>query len=168
MRLQVASVALALLSTLVARGSPTEPLRVGMDPRSLPSIYVPGLDYSREDSRKDPQLTTGQIQRLEGFEVEVLHALSPVGRPGGRRIYYFLRNKIWISARYLPWPMIASQLLIWSGYFLKEAIRIGRIALFFAALGAGVAGIPARRRRNDRISRPALRRLAALDGRLYY
>ena len=101
-------------------------------------------------------------------EVRVLHALSPSGRPAGRRIYYFLRNKIWISARYLPWPMVTSQLLVWSGYFLKEAIRIGRIDLFFAALGAGVAGIPARRRRNDRISRPALRRLADLDGRLYY
>ena len=65
-----------ILPAAAGSGAPLPALRVGMDPRSLPSIYVPGLDYSREDSRKDPQLTPAQIQRLEGFEVEVLHALA--------------------------------------------------------------------------------------------
>ncbi len=102
--------------------------------------------------------------------IAVLHRLSSSGRPGWRKIYYFYRNKIWISARYLPWRMVLTQIAIWSGYFLKEALAIGRIDVFLAALASGIAGIPRRMRlrRHDRLPREALRRLRAIEGRLYY
>ena len=103
-------------------------------------------------------------------EITLLHRLSDSGRPGWRRIYYFLRNKIWISARYLPWTMFASQLALWSGYFLKESLRIGRPDVFLAAMASGIAGVPRRLRyrRHDRLPRQVLRRLRGIDGRLYY
>ena len=102
-------------------------------------------------------------------EVCVLHTMSSRGRPAARRVFYFLRNKIWISVRYLPWRMFLSQLLVWSAYFLWEAIRIRRPHQFLAALWAGLSGIPARLplRRQDRLSPQALARLRQLKGRRY-
>ena len=103
-------------------------------------------------------------------EVWVLHHLSEEARPRWRRIYYFYRNKIWISARYLPWRMFCVQLAIWSAYFFKEALRIGRIDVFLAALATGLSGIPARleNRRHDKLPEGVLSRLRQIEGRLYY
>ena len=103
-------------------------------------------------------------------EIVVLHRLSDAGRPRWRKTYYFFRNKIWISARYLPWHMFLSQMAIWSGYFLREALSIGRPDVFLAALASGIAGIPGRLRlrRRDRIPREVLLRLRRIEGRLYY
>ena len=103
-------------------------------------------------------------------EICVLHRMSEAGRPGWRRLYYFYRNKIWISARYLPWRMFASQMVIWSGYFLKETVRTGRPDVYVKALAAGLAGLPARirARANDRIPPEAIERLRHIEGRLYY
>jgi len=102
--------------------------------------------------------------------IVVLHRLSDAGRPGWRRTYYFYRNKIWISARYLPWRMFLSQMAVWSGYFLKESLAIGRPDIFLAALASGIAGIPGRLRlrRRDRLPREVLLRLREIEGRLYY
>jgi GT2 family glycosyltransferase len=103
-------------------------------------------------------------------EICVRHRMSEAGRPAWRRLYYFYRNKIWISARYLPWPMFVSQLVIWSGYFLKETVRIGRPDVYVRALVAGLAGLPERikARRSDRIPPEVLERLKQIEGRLYY
>jgi len=103
-------------------------------------------------------------------EICVQHRLSRAGRPAWRRLYFFFRNKIWISARYLPWPMFASQMIVWSGYFLKEAAGTGRLDVYVRALGAGLAGLPSRlrARRSDRLSRETARRLRRIEGRLYY
>ena len=102
-------------------------------------------------------------------EVWIYHGLSSTGRPGWRAVYYFHRNKIWISLRYLPWRMVLTQVLVWSVYFLREALRIGRPDVFVRALAAGLAGAPRRiaLRRRDRLSRKALERLRGLGGRLY-
>ena len=103
-------------------------------------------------------------------EICVMHRMSEAGRPRWRRLYYFYRNKIWISARYLPWTMFVSQMVIWSGYFLKEAVRIGRPDVYLRALLAGLSGLPAqiKARRDHRIPPDALDRLKRLEGRLYY
>jgi GT2 family glycosyltransferase len=103
-------------------------------------------------------------------EIVVQHRLSAAGRPSWRRLYFFFRNKIWISARYLPWTMFVSQLVVWSGYFLKEAVQIGRPDIFVKALAAGLWGVPARlqARKIDRLPPEALQRLRRLEGRLYY
>ncbi|HEV8374656.1 MAG TPA: glycosyltransferase family 2 protein [Candidatus Polarisedimenticolia bacterium] len=103
-------------------------------------------------------------------EICVLHRMSDEGRPAWRRLYYFFRNKIWISARYLPWPMFFSHLVVWSGYFLRETLRIGRPDIYVRALAAGIAGLPRRlrARKTDRIPPEALERLRRIEGRLYY
>jgi len=51
-------------------------LRFGMDTRSLPYCFVPGLDYSKEDPRKPPAVTADQLRRLNGLEVDIMNALS--------------------------------------------------------------------------------------------
>jgi GT2 family glycosyltransferase len=103
-------------------------------------------------------------------EICILHRMSKEGRPAWRRLYYFFRNKIWISARYLPWPMFFSHFVVWSGYFLRETVRIGRPDVYVRALAAGIAGLPqrVRARRTDRIPPEALERLRRIEGRLYY
>jgi GT2 family glycosyltransferase len=103
-------------------------------------------------------------------DLEVLHHMAETGRPSWRRPYYFYRNKIWISARYLPWRMVGTQLFVWSGYFLKEAVSIGRPDVFFRALFAGLRGLPERLRlrRTDRLAPEVIRRLKTIEGRLYY
>jgi GT2 family glycosyltransferase len=103
-------------------------------------------------------------------EIAVLHGLSRAARPSWRRLFYFYRNKIRISPRYLPWRMVVAQTCAWSAYFLVEALRTGRPDVFVAALFAGLAGLPdsLRRRRKERLTNTALARLRALDGRLYY
>jgi GT2 family glycosyltransferase len=100
----------------------------------------------------------------------VVHRMSEAGRHSWRRLYFFFRNKIWISARYLPWSMFLSQLAIWSGYFLKEALQIGRPDVYVKALVDGLSGIPGRMkaRKTDRLKPETLKRLRRIEGRLYY
>jgi GT2 family glycosyltransferase len=103
-------------------------------------------------------------------EIVVLHSLSRTARPSWRRLFYFYRNKLRISPRYLPWRMVLAQTCAWSGYFLIEAARTLRPDVFVAAFCAGLAGLPdsLRRRRTDRLGPEALARLRALGGRLYH
>ena len=49
---------------------------MGMDTRSPPWSFVPGLDYSREDQSKDPQLREAQLRKLTGIDVDVATALG--------------------------------------------------------------------------------------------
>jgi amino acid transporter len=59
-----------------------EPVRVGMDTRSRPWTYVPGLDYSREDWTKAPRILPTQIRRIEGVDIDLMKALgSRMRRP---------------------------------------------------------------------------------------
>ena len=102
-------------------------------------------------------------------EIRVFHGLSGVGRPSWRRLRYFLRNKIWISVRLLPWRMALSQIVLWNGFFFVEALKVGRPDVYLKTLGETIIGLPERlrARRTDRLSREAIRRLGRLEGRLY-
>jgi polar amino acid transport system substrate-binding protein len=76
-----ASCLLALLwAAAPAMGSAAEPLRVGMDTRSRPWAFVPGLDYSKEDWSQAPRVTADELRRLEGVDVDFMKALA--GRLG--------------------------------------------------------------------------------------
>lgn len=74
------SLALALLvaSPVEPSAGAAEPalVRVGMETRSPPWCFVPGLDYSHEDFRKAPKATPTRLKRLAGFDVDVLRALA--------------------------------------------------------------------------------------------
>jgi ABC-type amino acid transport substrate-binding protein len=71
-----------VLLAAVAHAEPPPTVRVGLDPRSAPWAFLPGYDYAREDVRAQPKLTADQLLRLEGVDIDVLHALE--GRMGVR------------------------------------------------------------------------------------
>ncbi len=78
-RLAALSVAVALLSV---HASAQETFRVGMDTRSPPWAFVPGLDYGAEDANQDPRVSPAQVKRSTGIDVDVAHALAGrLGRP---------------------------------------------------------------------------------------
>jgi ABC-type amino acid transport substrate-binding protein len=68
---------LAAPGASVAIGAP-EPavLRVGMDTRSRPWAFVPGLDYSKEDWQKPPRITPAQVEELQGLDIDFVKALG--------------------------------------------------------------------------------------------
>lgn len=70
-----AGVALALSLAGAARSAELPALRIGMDTRSRPWAYVPGLDYSKEDWTQPPRIGPEQIERLEGVDVDFMKAL---------------------------------------------------------------------------------------------
>jgi ABC-type amino acid transport substrate-binding protein len=69
---------LTLLLAAALTAPPPEPevLRVGMDTRSRPWVFVPGLDYSGEDFGAAPQIAPEQVERLVGVEIDILKALA--------------------------------------------------------------------------------------------
>jgi ABC-type amino acid transport substrate-binding protein len=79
-RAAVAACALWLTLTLAlpAPGScgETGPLRVGLDTRSAPWAFVPGVDYASADFRKDPVLSRAELDRVVGVDVDVSRALA--------------------------------------------------------------------------------------------
>jgi polar amino acid transport system substrate-binding protein len=67
-----------LLLAFLAAPPPPEPqtLRVGMDTRSRPWAFVPGLDYSAEDFLAAPRVGASQLEQLVGVDVDFLQALA--------------------------------------------------------------------------------------------
>lgn len=77
MRLPRAVAVLLLLVPSGAAGAADAPvLRVGMDTRTPPWSFVPGIDYTNEDFQSDPTATEAQIKKLEGLDVDVAGALA--------------------------------------------------------------------------------------------
>jgi polar amino acid transport system substrate-binding protein len=68
--------ALALLALLAAPATEPEALRVGMDTRSRPWAFVPGLDYFSEDFAAPPRVSAAQLQQLVGVDIDILEALA--------------------------------------------------------------------------------------------
>ena len=66
----------ALLSALAAPAERAV-VRVGMDTRSRPWAFVPGLDYAQEDFSKPPRISEAQLRELVGVDVDFLRALEP-------------------------------------------------------------------------------------------
>jgi ABC-type amino acid transport substrate-binding protein len=68
-----------LLAVLLLAGplgaAEREVLRVGMDTRSRPWAFVPGLDYSKEDWSKAPMVSAARLKRIEGVDIDVMKAL---------------------------------------------------------------------------------------------
>ncbi|HEY6547499.1 MAG TPA: amino acid permease, partial [Vicinamibacteria bacterium] len=71
-----AGLAAVLLAAPCAFAQKPGVVRVGMDTRSRPWAYVPGLDYSREDWGKPPAVSAAQLRKLEGLEIDILKALE--------------------------------------------------------------------------------------------
>lgn len=68
-----------LLATVLATreaASPPPTLRVGMDPRLVPWVFVPGHDNMKDTYLKPPALTPQSLARVTGLEVDILRALE--------------------------------------------------------------------------------------------
>jgi polar amino acid transport system substrate-binding protein len=70
------SLSLVLLLASGAFGADPAVLRVGMDTRSRPWAFVPGLDYSKEDWQKPPRITPSQMEELQGLDIDFVKALA--------------------------------------------------------------------------------------------
>jgi ABC-type amino acid transport substrate-binding protein len=70
--------ALALVSIAAMAAAPdrTATVRVGLDPRAAPWVFVPGYDYTREAFLDAPRLSPRQLQGVAGLEVDILRALE--------------------------------------------------------------------------------------------
>jgi polar amino acid transport system substrate-binding protein len=75
LRLGVLVAGTVLVSTV---GNPAEPppLRVGMDTRSRPWAFVPGLDYTKENWDEPPRISPAQLDELRGLDVDFVKALG--------------------------------------------------------------------------------------------
>jgi len=51
-------------------------LRVGMDTRSRPWAFVPGLEYTTEDWLQAPKISPAQVELLQGSDIDVMKALA--------------------------------------------------------------------------------------------
>ncbi len=69
---------LTLLLVLAAPARPQEarPIRVGLDPRAAPWAFVPGVDYSSVDFRKEPGLSRAELDKVAGLDVDVSRSLA--------------------------------------------------------------------------------------------
>jgi polar amino acid transport system substrate-binding protein len=65
-----------LLAAPLLLGAEPAVLRVGMDTRSRPWAFVPGLDYSKEDWTQPPKISASQIELLQGVDIDVIKALG--------------------------------------------------------------------------------------------
>src|SRR5262245_32601173 len=65
-----------LVAALALPGRAATPLKVGMDTRSRPWAFVPGLDYSKENWTDAPKISQAQIAQLQGVDIDVLKALA--------------------------------------------------------------------------------------------
>lgn len=63
------------LAALRAGAGEADVVRVGMDPRSPPWVFIPGVDYSRDDTRPDRPAKV-DVKKLTGFDVEVMEVLT--------------------------------------------------------------------------------------------
>lgn len=69
-------VSLVLPMGLAPVRAEAEVVRFGMDTRSRPWVFLPGPDNTREDLRAPPQVTEAQLEKAQGFEVELLRLLE--------------------------------------------------------------------------------------------
>jgi polar amino acid transport system substrate-binding protein len=53
-----------------------EELRVGLDTRTPPWSFVPGMDYSNDDLTRDPTPSEAQLKAAQGIDVDVSNALA--------------------------------------------------------------------------------------------
>ncbi len=68
--------ALLLAAALAGPAGAGDVLRVGMDTRSRPWVFVAGLDYSKEDFAAPPRITPAQLEQLQGVEIDILAVLA--------------------------------------------------------------------------------------------
>ncbi len=70
------SAILLACAALLLEAPAQETLRVGVDPREAPAAFVPGGNYSYDETRMPPLMGEEALKRIEGFDVDVMNALA--------------------------------------------------------------------------------------------
>jgi ABC-type amino acid transport substrate-binding protein len=65
-----------LLALALPASVRADELRVGMDTRTPPWSFVPGVDYTADDFTKDPAPSEAQLKAVQGIDVDIAHALA--------------------------------------------------------------------------------------------
>jgi ABC-type amino acid transport substrate-binding protein len=65
-----------LSASAILLGAEPRVLTIGMDTRSRPWAFVPGLDYSKEDFAEPPKITAAQLELLQGLDIDFMKALG--------------------------------------------------------------------------------------------
>jgi hypothetical protein len=71
--------ALALFAAVAAAPVRPATVRVGLDPRAAPWVFLPGYDYTRQRFLEPPRLSIRQIDRVVGLEFLREPAVTPAG-----------------------------------------------------------------------------------------
>ena len=102
-------------------------------------------------------------------QIEVYHKASPGGRPGWQRFYYYHRNRIWLSFKYLPLSYAFIHSAAWCAKIFVDSLENGYFTFFLKGFRDGIIELPALMRRERKvISRQTIQKLKSLSGRLYY
>lgn len=99
-------------------------------------------------------------------QIAVLHRLSPSGREP--RIYYQLRNRVWVVIKYLPFIYAIMHISIWLLYLLWHSIKDKKINEYTRAVIDSAKGLHRVIKNRSVLSRVTIMRLKELRGRLYY
>lgn len=100
------------------------------------------------------------------------HRVSPHGRESIRRNYGLIRNRLYLVVKHLPLPYLLSQMVLWGGFALVQAVRSRGVGEFLRGLRSLWAdGLLQRAwayRREHPMHRQALAYLRQHEGRLFY
>ncbi len=99
-------------------------------------------------------------------QIAVLHRLSLSGREP--RIYYQLRNRVWVVIKYLPFIYAIMHISIWLLYLLWHSIKDKKTDDYLKAVIDSMKGLPRILKNRSVLSSGTIRRLKELKGRLYY
>jgi GT2 family glycosyltransferase len=91
---------------------------------------------------------------------------DPVGNRSLTELELHIRNRIWLTYKYLPLPYLLTSLSVWLAFYAARAVRNAQLRAFVRGIRAGVGGVPELCRRPLRGH--AIAYLRQHSGRLWY
>jgi len=101
-------------------------------------------------------------------DIIVWHRRSPLARPQGRWVHSNAKNRLWLSARHLPWRYVASHAVFWWMYLFWVAMRNGLLRDYFNGVAEGIRRLPDILAGRKRLSNQAINRIKSNHGRLLW
>lgn len=132
-------------------------------------LFSEDFFYSGEELDLAFRILETDLKIIYCPQIEVYHKASSVERPGWQRFYYFHRNRIWLSFKYLPLSYAFIHSTVWCAKIFVESLIAGYLTFFLKGMRDGIIKLPALMKRERKvISRQTRKKLKSLSGRLYY
>lgn len=97
----------------------------------------------------------------------VLNPLTKLSREDyARRMYYYMRNRVWINYKYLPWHAFIVSSILWFGFRIASNFNKGAFGSICRGCLDGFRGLPKISRMT--LTNPARKYLKDNYGRLYF